>query len=910
MRITYFKLVNYIGILNGLGLHEIEIDFTRCKNTICCISGKNGSGKSTLIKALSPLPDGSDNFVEGFQAEKYMSIIDDVNTYELRILSPVNSSGVRQVTKAFILKNGEELNPTGNVTSYKDIVFSEFELDANYITLSKLSGEDRGLADKSPAERKKFVGSILESLETYNAINKTLTKKSNIFKSYINNLSTKIQNTGNEQALRARLADIDIQHQRLNDEMDKIKGRKTEAETFIKIADPDGRIQEQYQAIYDQIKAINSAIEITEGKFNQYEEAVSSHLKSDKYDKELVRLTKLQAQYQTAVESLAGKNSECILKRENLIKQVDVDRNKLENLKNGFEIENLRESVKVLRNQQNSLTAHVDSSQMALQTISRAEFETIHTALLQIKESIVTFYAKHFETDIQFACENFLKGVTAAEVLENYKTTQSEISKENGFVTAAENLIIVYNNQMNDIDVLKDRPKKCTINTCPFIKNAIALQKSGVDKLLEAAEKDKDSHLEKIIQLEQLVIDLQNVYEAMSGIDSIVNTINASRALLDKLPVSVIFTDITELYNRISRLDNFGELDNLGAYAEAIDAQEDLKSINERLTVLEADLKVAEVQEDSIKSLEKSLADNEAEIGNLAEQIEKNKQDIGFNQDLADTYNDVIAKLSAMIESSNELKTLHENKDKLVADYRLIESNIKQIKTYIDQINNIDSDLARVKADMDPLNAEKDAINYSLTNIITYNQELAEYQEKYNIVNTLKKYSSPTTGIQVLFMDMYLSKTLTTANELLGLMFEGSYRLLPYVINEIEFRLPFVGNGLPVDDVSRGSNSQKCIIGTIMNLVLLFQASTKYRITFLDEVDEGLDTYNRTEFINVLYRLIQLLGIDQLIMISHNILESDFSNLDIISLAGYDNDEHLSGNVIFDYKEYVSEGGK
>ena len=910
MRITYFKLINYIGILNGLGLHEIEIDFTKCKNTICCISGKNGSGKSTLMKALSPLPDGSDNFIEGFQAEKHLSISDDGNQYDIHIISAVNSSGVRQVTKAFVTKNGTELNPTGNVTSYKEIIFSEFELDANYITLSKLSGEDRGLAEKSPAERKKFVGSILESLETYNAINKTLTKKSNIFKSYINNLSTKIQNTGNEQALRSRLADIDIQNNRLNAELDAIKGRKTEAETFIKIADPDGHIQDQYQAIYDQIKAINSTVETKQADLDKNIKAVESYLKSDKYDKEVVRLSKLQGQYQSAAENLQAKNSENVLKRENLLKQVDLDKNKLENMKNGFEIENLRESVKVLRNQRNSLTDTLGSSQIGLQTISRAEFETIVANLVQIKDSIVTFYAKHFENDIHYACDNFLKGVTTEEVLENYKTTRDEIAKEKSCVDTANNMIVIYNNQMNDIAVLKDRPKKCTINTCPFIKNAIALQKAGVDKMLAATEEDRDAHLGKIDLLEKLMVDLQNTYEAMSGLEIIVNTINASRTLLDKLPISVMFTDNTELFNRIRRLDTFSELDDLSKYSDAIDAQEGLKSVSERLTVLEADLKVAEVREDSINNLAKAIESEEAEIETLGTDIEKIKQEIIFNQELEMEYSKVVDSLNAIIEDNKTLEDLKKEKDKLVGDYRLIESNIKQIKTYIDQVNTIDSDLARVQADIEPLKAEKEAINYSLTSILQYTQELADYQEKYNVINVLKKYSSPTTGIQTVFMDMYLSKTLSMANELLSLMFEGTYKLLPYVINEAEFRLPFIGNGLPVDDVSHGSNSQKCIIGTIMNLVLLFQASTRFNIVMLDEVDESLDNFNRCEFINILYKLIELLGIGQMIMISHNILESDFSNLDIISLAKYSTDERLSGNVIFDYEEYIAKGGK
>jgi hypothetical protein len=144
------------------------------------------------------------------------------------------------------------------------------------------------------------------------------------------------------------------------------------------------------------------------------------------------------------------------------------------------------------------------------------------------------------------------------------------------------------------------------------------------------------------------------------------------------------------------------------------------------------------------------------------------------------------------------------------------------------------------------------------------------------------------------------------ANELLSMLFGGDYRLLPYIINENEFRIPFIGNGLTVDDVSRGSNSQKCMIGTIMNLVLLYQASTKYDIVCMDEIDGALDSYNRYEFINTVYQLIKILNINQLIMISHNI-ESDLSSVDVIKLKGYDNDPttYQGANVIFDYNDYI-----
>ena len=59
-------------------------------------------------------------------------------------------NGNRKQTKAFIQKNGEELNSNGNISSYKEIVEAEFDMDPNFMTLTRLSSDDRGLADKKP----------------------------------------------------------------------------------------------------------------------------------------------------------------------------------------------------------------------------------------------------------------------------------------------------------------------------------------------------------------------------------------------------------------------------------------------------------------------------------------------------------------------------------------------------------------------------------------------------------------------------------------------------------------------------------------------------------------------------------------------------------------------------------------
>ena len=201
MRYLYIRLENYIGILNGQGLDKIEIDLSKATNKIILVSGANGSSKSTILNAINLLPDGSDNFVPLKNASKYLKLTDGVNIYKILFSHPVDKNGNRCVTKVSFVKNGVELNPSGNVGSYKDMIFNEFDIDGNFLGLSKVSSDNRGLADKKPAERKKIMSSLISSLEVYNDIYKNLNKKTNIFKSHVNGLNTKIQAIGDEKLL-------------------------------------------------------------------------------------------------------------------------------------------------------------------------------------------------------------------------------------------------------------------------------------------------------------------------------------------------------------------------------------------------------------------------------------------------------------------------------------------------------------------------------------------------------------------------------------------------------------------------------------------------------------------------------------------------------------------------------------
>ena len=145
MHYKWIELYGYAGIYNGMGLMQMKIDFTKCKSNKVIIRGSNGSGKSTLINAINPNPDSNDKFMPNSEARKNICLVDNGTEYVIRYIHPITNSG-RGTTKGYIAKtiNGQlvELNPNGNISSCKDILYEEFNLDSNFISLSRLSSED------------------------------------------------------------------------------------------------------------------------------------------------------------------------------------------------------------------------------------------------------------------------------------------------------------------------------------------------------------------------------------------------------------------------------------------------------------------------------------------------------------------------------------------------------------------------------------------------------------------------------------------------------------------------------------------------------------------------------------------------------------------------------------------------
>ena len=279
MRILYFRLKGYAGIYHGMGLNEIVIPFSQFPHKIILIQGTNGCGKSTILNALSLDIDGSDAYradatydpstgipsIIEYPAEKEIHLQEGQDIYRILIQSNVKN-GKRVTTKAYISRNGIELNENGNVSSYKDIRNNVLDMDPNYISLSMISSENRGLVDKNPSDRKRFMSNIVDSLEFFNEAFKTLSKKAYAYKTSINSIKNKILNIGDPDILvnsynagRKRLKELDTNRQELNKSL-------AECKATIKLLDPDGKIQDLYQSILGELETINTEITYLERK--------------------------------------------------------------------------------------------------------------------------------------------------------------------------------------------------------------------------------------------------------------------------------------------------------------------------------------------------------------------------------------------------------------------------------------------------------------------------------------------------------------------------------------------------------------------------------------------------------------------------------------------------------------------
>lgn len=871
MKLLSIRLENYIGIYNGRGDNILEVDLSQSTSNIVIIRGSNGSGKSTLLKALSPLQDDNTAIIPGMEGKKTLRYLYNGEVYEILYVHPVKTDGSRGQVKMQVYKgmNRVELNPTWNVTSGKDIIFDLFNLDANFLTLSQLSSEDRGLADKKPAERKKFVNSIINGIEVYNNMYKVITKKYSTFKNMINTISSKIRQIGNIEELNARFINISKQVEDVSSERDKavIEASKIDAE--IGILTRDNNLEEYYkinEEIRDNIDYISASksqvIDLSKGELsseNLYElkDIIDSSLRT--FDKDISRWKSEEAVANAKIESISREKDEAF----NSLQTKITKRGTL--LDGGFSDSDLtlykdtKAKIAELENDINGLNS-------SIKNLSEAE------ALVNAMEMIVP------------VLDSLYNGLDATTKKEKYDFVKTTLDNDGKYVDQTVELSRTYNEVSRTVGELESevlayeilfdkakslalRPKECKIDDCSFVKEAIEASSKHPEKRINDINKEISESKTLLKSLEKDIESYKELYDFNKRFTNLHGMVLSFRKLLEKSPVDYIidpyqllasldhmeklmidFNQIRGIFNIITTKSNYEEI---------------IESLKEPAAKYEANKALIDELDSDIASLKDKLTTIDNRLMAEKDAISETVTDISLTEFKIEVY----TKCKSLVDECIGLDTRNEE---LQAQINSLSDIALKVKTLDARMAEAKSRADRLNNDLNAILNERDKIASNKTLLEDYIRDLDLYNKNFSILETIRYYLSPTTGIQTVFMRTYMGNIILKANELLGLIFNGQFIIQPFVINEAEFRIPCLGNGLVNDDISSMSTSQICMISMILSFAILSNSSTDYNILKLDEIDGGLDTENRIQFIGLLKQLISMVGCEQCFLISHN----------------------------------------
>lgn len=896
MRLLRLRLENYIGIYNGMGLNHIEIDFSKCIHKVLIIKGDNGTGKSTIFKALTPLADSSINFIPDKTAIKEIAYETDFQTILNIKYESVVKDGIRRPTKCYLNRLNpdgsiENLNPSNNITTAKEVIYDILGIDDNFITLSQLSANKKGLGGLKPSERKRYVNSIISSLAVFNNIHKMITTKSTVLKSIIDSYVTKLNQIGNvaivEDAIKKdtlALKELDNKKNGLISEIATIKAELSRLDTSGNFLNDYKDLSMRKIILEKEIRELPDIEEYSEEKLIQYE--------------------KDMARYEANEEMLSSRAKEILdneLELSNNITELQI---KLDSLYDKDHMDDLNSKIESTKKELESYKPFFSLFE-TYKNISEQDYETVKLVIEKFNSTVETIFQTYSETVRKESMNSLRTGKN--EVILDHTEILSGLEKQLEDLRTEKRDVEFLNNRSKDYNKI---PDDCNHKSdCPFIKDIVEaknLLKSR--QSLYSLSTKINSTLDAIESAKNLAEENMMKTQCLYEMKSILEYIQSMSKIIRKFPGTESLDSINTLYHNIE----YGIRLNF----ESVDKYQEFKNISTIVSALEDDLH-------SYESAKEKLISANAEIRILQEKIDTDLKNLST---IRDSKVSVLAEIEKIRSSKLEIKSVLDsiryakiNKEKfeevseelqsITSKIYSMEKDIVTIKELTDRLNRRGAELSALQnTDLPALTKAIEENKYRIVLFEQYTRDSQEYGAKYNEIQMIKKYTS-IHGIQTVYMSVFMNSILNMTNALLTLLFRGRFTLQPFIINENEFNIPCADSeGRVREDISLMSDSQLSMISMLISFVLLRNSSNKYNIIKLDEVDDNLDNMNRIQFSILIEQIMIDLGFDQCLIISHN-NELDLSNTDIVILKMesqemIDSLYNSGGNIVFSYNEY------
>ena len=273
MKLTYITLHNFASIFVGMKLKKLHIDLSKGINVITLLVGPNGSGKTSILSNLHPFAypgnmdvrSGTELILENHDGYKEVGIIDNEGS-EFIIKHFYMFKNKNRTMKSFISKDGVEMNPNGNVTSFMEVVQMQLGLEPEFLKLLRLGSNVITFINMKYLDRKKFTSQLLSDVDIYTTFYKKVNDDSRALKTLIKSATDKLK--------RLNIQDLD----RELDEQNKIKDQLNELNiSHDAIMIEIGNIQSTIQSLeVDSISELNLKILEYDSSINSMQKQLKS----------------------------------------------------------------------------------------------------------------------------------------------------------------------------------------------------------------------------------------------------------------------------------------------------------------------------------------------------------------------------------------------------------------------------------------------------------------------------------------------------------------------------------------------------------------------------------------------------------------------------------------------------------
>ena len=832
MYIKEIYLENFSNIKTGLNQNYLHIDFSDRQHRICVLKGANGKGKTSLLSYLTPFAtlgnldvrDRHSLILKDKVGKKRITIIDnDGNTLEIyHVYTPVKDKN--HTIKSYISLNGEELNTNGNTSSFKELVKTHLGLDMDYLKLLRLGDNVNNLIKQLSTERKNFMSKILDDvnvwLKLYNKVNGDARDLKNI----ISHLVDKVN--------KLDISDIDkylTEIEEMTDNLNKM------INTLNEYNNEKAIISDRIEQLGD-ISEIKKELRTIKNKLNKFDER--DNIESvEEIDKKLLDYNKKQGFLMAEITSLEDKYNSTIKNLDTIINDLNRFTNELSNETSLELINNLESALSEMRSKLDEIIKNLDGIEIS---ITKEEYDNF---VVSIKNN-----QKLLNMTYEFGKEPIREAIKL--ISDNANIDEYMVK---GY------LLNEPNDEKSYLDKLIDKYKNVTVpcdNDC-ILKELLS------DLLLPLQIKRGPGDIKKDREY------YDAVKTCFNNISHVLSDLDRMHGVIDKLPDKIKSRFTTKKI--LSNISDCGyiykenDINDFMAYitenANRIKLVDEINMTKVKLDIVKSTSKVYMLQEE-ISRLEKEKEMSEETISDIKDTLSSKKDELASLDELINLYNDLRAvslSRDEMLSSKKEYEEILSSYDEYTIKYDELNTNINMIQKHIDVLSKTISDM-----------------KYKATQYESNISDLSKLKKKYADINMLKKAYSTKSGIPLDHIKLYLTDTRQLANEMLDIVYDGDIQLEEFELTENEFNIPFYNKGIIISDIRYASQGESSFLSIAISFALSYQNLTDYNIPLLDEADSNLDASNRMKFINVIEHFMDIISCEQLFIITHNDMFSQY----------------------------------